>query len=221
MKNDIAKFAVVVVAFMALSILVLPSTVTLFAGQHTWYYKEALPCEKCHADVAAEFSSSSNYHPPGAVYPVWEACVLCHQVEPLYPGDVNEGVGKHAATVVACEYCHWQEANAFDNDPHFEFVKTAEQDDLMPNGTEACVACHTHTRIEANFTWMKYMSFGFRVNPEGDRNNPAEAGERLWFATEEFGANGTETHYIWEYAAYSDSNHTFPIRLLRGRLPGW
>jgi hypothetical protein len=208
--KNIGKFAVVILALLGISALVLPSTVTLFAGQHTWYYKETLPCEKCHADVAEEFKSSSNYHPPASAYPVWEACVLCHQVEPLYPGDVSSSAGKHAATVVPCEYCHYAEAHAFNNDPHFEFVNTAENDDQMPNGTEACVACHTHTRVEANFTWMKYMSFGFKVNPRGERNNPWEAGEGLWFPTQEFNASGTETHYIWEYGAYKDWNHSEP-----------
>jgi hypothetical protein len=138
----IEKIALVAFVLLALGILILPSTVTLFAGQHTWYYKEALPCEKCHADIADEFRSASNYHPPGSTYPIWQACVLCHQVEPLYPGDVDFSASKHAATVVPCDYCHW-EARAFNNDPHYEFVKKAENDNQMPNGTEACVACHT------------------------------------------------------------------------------
>jgi hypothetical protein len=210
MERKIIKSALLALIIFAVSVLVLPSTVTLFAGQHTWYYKEALPCEKCHADVAEEFRSAANYHPPGNTYPIWEACVLCHQVEPLYPGDVSASAGKHAATIVPCEYCHYAEAYAFDNDPHYEFVKAAEADDQMPNGTEACVACHTHTRVEVNFTWMKYMTFGFQVDPNADRSNPWDAGEGLWNATQDFGAKETETHYIWEYGAYSNPEHTQP-----------
>jgi len=208
--RSISKFVLLALSFFAISVLVLPSTVTLFAGQHTWYYKEALSCEKCHADVAEEFQSASNYHPPTDAFPVWEACVLCHQVEPLYPGDVSYEEGKHAATVVPCEYCHWAEAHAFQNDPHFEFVNVSEQDDQMPNGTEACVACHTHVQVEADFVWMKYMTFGFRVNPEADRNDPWTAGEGLWDATTDFGAKENETHYIWEYGSYTDLNHSVP-----------
>lgn len=136
--------------------------------------------------------------------------MLCHQVEPLYPGDVSYEKKKHAATVVPCEYCHYPEAKAFDNDPHYEFVKQAETDTQMPNGTEACVACHTHARVEINFTWMKYMTFGFETNVSADRSDPWLAGEYLWNLAfnGNFSANDTESHYVWEYGAYNDSSHT-------------
>ncbi len=213
MEKKVVRIALVLLAVFAIGVLVLPSTMTLFAGQHTWYYKEALPCEKCHADVADEFQSSANYHPPGNTYPVWEACVLCHQVEPLYPGDVSASEGKHAATVVPCDYCHTPEANAFENDPHKPFVDAAEKDDQMPNGTEACVACHTHAEVKINFTWKKYMTFAFEVNATADRENMTSA-ETLWSATDDFGANGTETHYVVDYGAYvadSDYNNATPF----------
>jgi hypothetical protein len=59
---------------------------------------------------------------------------------------------------------------------------------------------------------MKYMTFGFQVNASGDRSNPWLAGEYLWTPTESFGANGTETHMVWEYGAYSttDENASDP-----------
>ncbi len=205
MERKIVRIALVLLAVFAIGVLVLPSTMTLFAGQHTWYYKEALPCEKCHADVADEFQSSANYHPPGNTYPIWEACVLCHQVEPLYPGDVSKSAGKHAATVVPCDYCHTPEANAFENDPHLPFVKAAEDDDQMPNGTEACVACHTHAEVKINFTWKKYMTFAFAVDADANRNDPNFEGtdaSGLWYNTTDFGADGEETHFVVDYGAY-------------------
>jgi hypothetical protein len=175
---------------------------------------------KCHADVAAEFQSSSNYHPPGATYPVWEACVLCHQVEPLYPGDVNYAEQKHAATIVPCDYCHWPEANAFEQDPHYEFILVAEDDPMFPGATEACVACHTHARLDISFEWMKYMTFEFKVkNPDKGRDyeqsgwNAAD----LWENVAHYGYNGTDFgtgfnahsydyHYVFDYGAYIDSD---------------
>ncbi len=204
MDKRIARILLVAVSFLAIGILVLPSTLAPFAGMHTFYYKEALPCEKCHADVADEFQSSANYHPPGSTYPVWEACVLCHQVEPLYFGDVSQSAGKHAATVVPCDYCHTPEAKAFANDPHYPFVEAAEEDDQMPNGTEACVACHTHASVKINFTWKKYMAFDATVNASADRNKV----ENLWTISE-FDAQGEETHFIVEYGAYlADRNYS-------------
>ncbi|MFP3945790.1 MAG: hypothetical protein ACLFVI_02700, partial [Archaeoglobaceae archaeon] len=200
---------VIFIAVLAIHVLVLPSTVTLFAGQHVWYQKEAIPCQKCHADVAEEFKSPLNHHPgPGESYAIWEACVFCHQVEPLYPGDVNQGEGYHAAALVPCDYCHWEEANAFENDPHKPFVESAENEDLMTNGTEACVACHTHVQVEINFTWRTHMTFGYTANADADRSDPWTAGEGLWNATEDFGAEGSESHYIVNRTAYIDKNRT-------------
>lgn len=202
MDKKAARLMLLAFSFLALGILVLPSTVTIFAGQHTWYYKEALPCEKCHADIADEKTSPNNYHT--GCYPVWTGCVLCHQVEPLYPGDVSLSEGKHAATVVPCDYCHWPEANAFDNDPHYPFVKAAEGDDQMPNGTESCVACHTHASVKINFTWKKYMAFDATVNASADRNDM----ENLWTISE-FEAQGEETHFVVDYGAYvADRNYS-------------
>lgn len=219
MEKKVVRIALVALAVLAIGVLVLPSTMTLFAGQHTWYYKEALPCEKCHADVAEEFSSAANYHPPGATYPIWEACVLCHQVEPLYPGDVNYNEGKHAATIVPCDYCHWPEANAFTNDPHLPFVQTAENDNLMPNGTEACVACHTHAQLDISFEWMKYMTFEFQVNASADRELDTTDEANFWtniahHSTYEYGfgaMSDVDQHIIIDYGAYVyDANGTIP-----------
>ncbi|MFP3909158.1 MAG: hypothetical protein ACLFVX_04795, partial [Archaeoglobaceae archaeon] len=93
--------------------------------------------------------------------------------------------------------CHHPEANAFDNDPHYPFVKAAEDDDQMPNGTEACVACHTHASIKINFTWKKYMTFDATANASADRNDV----ENIWIMSE-FGAEGNETHFVVDYGAY-------------------
>ncbi|MFO7967509.1 MAG: hypothetical protein R6U44_07920 [Archaeoglobaceae archaeon] len=212
MERRIYKITVIFIALLAIHILVLPSTVTLFAGQHVWYQKETIPCQKCHADVAEEFKSPMNHHPPGDVQPIWEACVFCHQVEPLYPGDVNQGEGYHAAALVPCDYCHWEEANAFENDPHKPFVESAENENMMTNGTEACVACHTHVQVEINFTWRTHMTFGYTANADADRNDPSTAGEGLWNTTEDFGAEGIESHYIVNYSAYLNENRTEPYK---------
>ncbi|MDL5501876.1 MAG: hypothetical protein QSU88_01535, partial [Candidatus Methanoperedens sp.] len=64
----------------------LPSTMSLFAGQHSFYNIDAtgnqIPCQKCHGDVKAELGSNANTNPAAG---------------PLTPGP-------HAA--FKCEYCH-------------------------------------------------------------------------------------------------------------------
>ena len=56
-----AKVLLIIIAVFATGMFVLPSTVSLFHGQHIWYNLESesvwrsdVPCEKCHADVAEE-----------------------------------------------------------------------------------------------------------------------------------------------------------------------
>jgi len=57
------------IAVVAIGIFALPSTVSLFAGQHVWYdltdWSErhtTVPCEKCHADIADEMASHTGPH---------------------------------------------------------------------------------------------------------------------------------------------------------------
>ncbi len=49
----------------AVGVVILPSTVSLFAGEHNWYDIDPsgnqIPCVKCHADVLEELSNSP-YH---------------------------------------------------------------------------------------------------------------------------------------------------------------
>jgi len=73
------------VAVIALGIFALPSTISLFAGQHTWYQLNGtgdlggqLPCEKCHADVANEMEALVGPHTNELGYGRLE-CEFCHR----------------------------------------------------------------------------------------------------------------------------------------------
>jgi len=194
------RLILIAIAMLALGVLALPSTVTLFAGEHVWYKPEELPCQKCHADVAAELTDPSNYVHNWSVP---EACYACHKVNGTnyYPGSPSLTFKKHAATVVDCERCHdVGYLTCFENDPHYEFVNKSKESSHLPNATEACVGCHTHARVQINFTWAKYEKFNATVNESADRST-TNAGPGLWNVTD-FCTNGTETHFIWEYGAY-------------------
>ena len=62
------KIVLLAVAIVAIGIFALPSTVSLFSGQHSWYdLSESVggtsgannvPCVKCHADIADEMIST-------------------------------------------------------------------------------------------------------------------------------------------------------------------
>jgi len=82
MKSNMILLAVAVVT---VGIFALPSTISFFAGQHTWYQLNGtgdlggqLPCEKCHADVANEMEALIGPHTNELGYGRLE-CEFCHR----------------------------------------------------------------------------------------------------------------------------------------------
>ncbi len=112
------KLVLIAVAIVAIGIFALPSTVSLFSGQHTWYDLDAtgnqLPCQKCHQDIEDEMVSGDNGVHKGLTAPGCD----CHRVEPpatrigtgVAKGDggVTPGTTAHAAATIACMICHEQ-----------------------------------------------------------------------------------------------------------------
>ena len=112
------------IAVVAVGMFALPSTVSLFSGQHTWYAingSNELPCKKCHADVFEELESSAFHKWDGGGFgqggnspPEDTACYGCHRANASITyanvGDtvtnVTPGKEAHAASTVACMLCH-------------------------------------------------------------------------------------------------------------------
>lgn len=137
------KIALLTVAIMAIGIFALPSTVSLFSGQHSWYgLDEAgsdVPCEKCHADIGDEMDHTGPH--------VDMECWYCHKTTGLGGLTYASGDGTgstpgreaHAASVVECMACH----------KGFGFVGCSEchstQTPVHPPGewgNEPCENCH-------------------------------------------------------------------------------
>ena len=117
------KIALLAVAIAAIGIFALPSTVSLFSGQHTWYDlsksvggasgRNNVPCEKCHAEIGDEMISGDN----GVHRDL--TCAMCHRTP--FTGDTyarghyyigsgynapTPGEEAHAASTVECMDCH-------------------------------------------------------------------------------------------------------------------
>jgi len=80
-----SNIVLLTVAVIALGIFAMPSTISLFAGQHTWYNLSdgndlggQLPCEKCHAEVANEMKALIGPHTNELGYGRLE-CEFCHR----------------------------------------------------------------------------------------------------------------------------------------------
>jgi hypothetical protein len=76
------RTALLTIGVVVIGIFALPSTMSLFAGQHVWYDLSTggndVPCEKCHADIAAEYQDAFA-HPlymPHKTY----TCSHCHRI---------------------------------------------------------------------------------------------------------------------------------------------
>jgi len=109
---NIAKLVLLAIAVVAIGLFALPSSLSLFSGQHTWYDLSGLgndvPCEKCHAEIGDEMMSGDN----GAHETV--KCEGCHRTDARVgyalgregTGDPEPGQGAHAASTQECMICH-------------------------------------------------------------------------------------------------------------------
>ena len=137
---DGQKVVLIATAIVALGIFVMPSTVSLFSGQHYWYNisgrSNEVPCEKCHADIAAEMDALVGPHTGETGYGRLK-CGYCHRTFKIEKGDTGtydwdqypdvnlsleaqylytyasgDGSGAtpgkqaHAASTIPCMYCH-------------------------------------------------------------------------------------------------------------------
>ena len=133
------KLVLLGVAVVAIGIFALPSTVSLFAGQHVWYDisqpENNVPCIKCHADIYGEFlmsgahqtlagGESSNSTNSTTTYDSNKACAACHRVDSVdytFASGDNKGSTPgnkaHAAATIACMACHEFGSTAEDKGP--------------------------------------------------------------------------------------------------------
>ena len=121
------RIVLMAVAVIALGIFALPSTVSLFSGQHSWYelgaYGSQVPCEKCHSDIADEMASTGAHKD----FP----CENCHRTDAdvrAYASEEGAGTGAHAASVEDCMICHDFEC---DGNYIHDYIAAAD-----------CLACH-------------------------------------------------------------------------------
>src|SRR3990170_4795180 len=85
------KFTLAIIALVGIGVFALPSTMSLFAGQHSFYNIDAtgnqVPCQKCHGDVKAELGANANTISAGPHASF--KCEYCHRIEPGYASGDN------------------------------------------------------------------------------------------------------------------------------------
>ncbi len=82
-----SKFTLALIALIGVGVFALPSTMALFAGQHTFYNIDAtgnqVPCQKCHGDVKVELSGATAMAGSQAPHATFQ-CEYCHRTEAGY-----------------------------------------------------------------------------------------------------------------------------------------
>lgn len=110
------KKTILLIAVVALGLFILPQSLSLFMGQHTWYEPSTLDnrCVKCHQLIVDELRGTDN----GAHTSFNGRCIGCHTTTPAdetgfffnRPGNQRGAnwskQGFHAATTVTCITCH-------------------------------------------------------------------------------------------------------------------
>lgn len=182
----------IMIALLAIGLVVLPTTVSLLAGQHSFYevnegYESR--CIRCHADIHEELKSGANHSTvDGGDIGEWSGkeCQGCHRanVSITYANASRNQPGEetHAATTINCGYCHFNENNNFgapvaggfglsNHQPdtgiyasHYNFVIQSREGGLISNHSESCIACHTNCMVEINFN----MSTKSKVSVNND-----------------------------------------------------
>jgi len=88
---DGQKVVLIATAIVALGIFVMPSTISLFSGQHYWYNisgrSNEVPCEKCHADIAKEMEQIGPH--TGETGYRRLKCGYCHRAFKIEKGDTG------------------------------------------------------------------------------------------------------------------------------------
>ena len=185
-----------ILAIASVISFMMAQTASIFAGQHVWYNLSAngsdVPCEKCHADVAAEMNVLTGPHTGETGYGRFK-CEYCHRFPPIrhrnttfesytyasVNADVIPGKESHAASTVPCMYCHsgdkygvrhanfatggcWDLCHHADSPPPHEGRYTNDED---------CRRCHANAHTGHVYYIPPAGGFGLTTNASDTGKN--------------------------------------------------
>lgn len=173
MNGNGKKIALMAIAVVAIGVFALPSTVSLFSGQHVWYdiggADNNIPCEKCHAEIFEEYMMTGAHG--------------------NLSGGAASGSPRLADARVACGACHrvntsgWTYASGDGNG-------STPGKEAHAAATIACMACHNPINESTAAAWMAPYAGGFMEMNSSTDTDLSEENQSLWqYATAD--NNGT------------------------------
>lgn len=173
------KMALLTLSVFAVGIFAMPNTLSLFSGQHTFSNNGSEPafCQNCHSDVYDEMNWYGGDAPAGS-HGSLITCVNCHRTGTLdgwltdfgisgNPETNLSNMSAHAAVTVECVFCHDMVLGNItgSGEAHRNFYNVSNQSTLLKGGNEACVGCHTHTRVDIN--WVRKGGYNITADITG------------------------------------------------------
>lgn len=168
------------IAVVVVGLFALPNTLSLFAGQHTFYNGTEVDCHKCHDDIYEEMSSNSFGTSSAHTVNKLKDCMGCHKTGSLTNVPLGNGTfgsmetnitanpDAHAAVTLECVACHTAvhaRINGSDEAHQPYYNKSLSDNSSLPalkGANEACIGCHTH--ITVNITWRRTRGYNIDVN---------------------------------------------------------
>lgn len=180
------KTVFLLIALLTIGMYFLPTTLSLFSGQHTFINGTEVSCRKCHEDIYSQIADAPTGSPHLSGFA--DNCNGCHRtggILILFQDDLTAGISQgehalnitadpnvHAAVTVECVFCHdLIISNSTTSDPqeirgsdeaHSSFYDASNQSTILKGGNEACIGCHTHTMV--NITWIRKTGYNMNVD---------------------------------------------------------
>ncbi len=174
-----SKILLLSIAVISVGLFAMPSTLSLFAGQHTFDAGSAVKCEKCHQNVYDALSTGNTIHE--SIKGAGAECDGCHRVDTITnipvgngtlgsvttngsSGGTNVNLSHTKVMTLECVVCHWAVSNNITNsaEAHKPYYDSAVADAILPlkGGNAACIGCHTHSVMTIQWS----MPGGYNLN---------------------------------------------------------
>lgn len=184
-----SKILILSIAVISVGLFAMPSTLSLFAGQHTFINGSSVDCKKCHQDIYNELTTGGS---TAHLTTQLQACQGCHKTGNItqvifnstqnmtwFNTSIKGNANAHAAVTLECVSCHqgvgielsgsqeahtqfyWNSSNTINSS--VGGVNAVNNTVISLRGANtACVGCHTH--ITTNVTWIRTKGYNMVAN---------------------------------------------------------
>lgn len=161
------------IAIVAIGLFVIPSTMSMFVGQHSWYSVRSSDvqyalCERCHAAEVAEWDGNTGAHSAySSQYADTSGC-FCHQVNETQLTSFGINTSGAAFTGLAFEVFN---GTGTINDTNTSWGD-AWRTQATPHAaiTIACTDCHQNATAQLNNTKSAHKEFFSQLNASTSAN---------------------------------------------------